>query len=204
MRVAVIAAVMVCAVSGWGQSLGDLMRAEREKPKPHASRVITNDNLNDPTNAPAVEAKPEPPKEPTDPLQRELFHMRTILHNICADPRTENGQTLSAEDKAAMDEGVKPLRVRVAAFQKASKKLKDDLAALDQAFEAKILRVVNTPAPLTDADLQRVKSLREEHDAQRAALIEQAARDRESYKTLQEQLGPVVDECPAAAASVPD
>lgn len=204
MRAVAIAAILLCAVPGWAQSLGDLVRADRERPKTHARKVITNDNLKEPAIASAAEPATEKEQEPTDPLQRDLFRLRTILHNICADPQTDNGRTVSAEDKTAMLEGVKPLRVRVQEFERKAKSVKDALAALDQDFEAKILKVIHSAQPLTDADIQRVKALRDEHDARRAALTKQAESEAEAYKAFQEQLGPVADECPAAAASVPD
>lgn len=205
MRVVAMMAILVCAASGWAQSLADLVRADREKAKPHALKVITNDNLNEPATAPASDApKEKPPEEPTDPFQRELFRIRTVLHNICADPRTENGQNLSADDKAAMSIGVKPLRVRAREFEKKDAATKNALAALDQDFEAKAVNIIHTSHPLTDADIQRIKTMRDEHDARRAALLKQAESEAEAYKAFQEQLEPVVDECPAAAASVPD
>jgi hypothetical protein len=200
----VIAAVLVCAVPGWAQSLADLVRADREKPKPRARKVITDDNLKEPATAPSSETEAAKSQEPADPFQRELFRMRNVLHDICADPRTDQGRNLSAEDKAAMTEGVKPLRVRAREFEKRGDASKNALATLDQEFEAKILKVIHTAQPLTDADIQRVKAMRDEHDARRAVLIKQAESEAEAYKAFQQELEPVADECPAAAASVPD
>jgi cell division septum initiation protein DivIVA len=127
-----------------------------------------------------------------------------VLHGICADPRTESGRYLSNEDKKALDDVVKPLRARVMEFERIRKKYKSALAALDQDFEAKIVKTVNTGQPFTDADLQRVKSLRLDHDARRTALVQQGERELEGLKALQQELEKVGDECPAAAATVPD
>ena len=204
MRSVALAAVVACAVSCWAQSLGDLVRADREKAKPHARKVITNDNLNDPASVPEPAPPAKPVPEPTDPLQRDLFRMRAILQRICADPRTDGGKNLSDDDKTAMNGGVKALRIRVLDFEKLDKKYKDALAALDQDFEAKIVKAVNTGQPFTDADLQRVKNMRLEHDARRAAILQQAEHDKEAYKTFQQDIDSVGNECPAAAASVPD
>lgn len=225
---------MMVAATGWAQSLADLVRADRERAKPRATRVFTNDNLNDPASehltrkdpasppatSPAAHvtaslaAKAEPlapqpltptPKAaPMTPEEKELEHMRTILRGICSDPRTAEGRTLSDTDKAVMAAGIKPLRARVEEFERNRKKYKDALATLDQDFEAKVLKAVNSEKPLTDVDLQRVKSLRQERDARRATLIRQAEGEEQAFRAWQEEVEAVGEECSAAANTVPD
>ena len=232
MRWIVAGVIMIVASTGWAQSLADLVRADRERAKPRATRVFTNDNLNDPTavqptrKEPALSAvatpvahataslaekaappTPEPPIPRTAPLtpeEKELEHMRMILRGICSDPRTAQGSTLSETDKAVMIAGIKPLRARVEEFERARKKYKDTLATLDQEFEATVLKTVNSEKPLTDADLQRVKSLRQERDARRASLIRQAESEEKAFRAWQQEVEAVGEECSAAASTVPD
>lgn len=223
---------MMVAATGWAQSLADLVRADRERAKPRATRVFTNDNLNDPAAVQPTRKEPPPPPvttraaHPTSPLaekveplkaeppvpkpvpmtpeEKELEHMRAILRGICSDPRTAEGRTLSDTDKAVMAAGIKPLRIRVEEFERNRKKYKDELATLDQEFEAKVLKTVNSAKPLTDADLQRVKSLRQERDARRDSLIRQAQSEEQAFRSWQEQVEAVGEECSAAANTVPD
>ena len=205
MRALAITVALLCALSSWAQSLGDLVRADRERTKPRARRVITNDNLNEVANkdvatGPATAVAEEPP----DGLSPDLHQMKVILRNICADPRTEEGRVLSNDDKKAMLAGIKVLRDRVEEFERMRKKSNDALAALNQDFEAKIVKAANTGKPFSDADLQRVKALWLEHDARRATLERQAEREMEDYKSFQQQVDTVGGECPAATTSVPD
>lgn len=205
MRAIVAGVLMLFAVAGWAQSLGDLVRADRDRAKPRARRVITNDNLNevsskDVTIEPTAAAAAEPP----DGLSPDLHQMKVILRNICADPRTEEGRVLSDDDKQAMLGGIKLLHQRVEEFERMRRKSNDALAALNKDFEAKVVKAVNTGKPFTDADLQRVKALWLEHDVHRATLLRQAEGEMENYKTFQQQVDAVGNECPAAAAGVPD
>lgn len=204
MRPLCVVTILIFAAPGWAQSLADIARADREREKPRARKVITNENLQNfaVEEKSAAEKKDEP--EPTDPLQRELYRVRHILRGICADPRTESGSNLSNDDKQAMNEGVKPLRARVQDFELSRKKYNEALAAVDREFEPRIIKAVYTGREFTDADLQRVKALRQEHDARQAALTQQFQREVESFKAMQQQVEAVIDECPAAAAAVPD
>ena len=205
MRVVAIIAALVCAVPTWAQSLADLVRADRQQAKPHASKVITNDNLHEvATNIVASEPSATVAEEPADGLPPDLHRMRVILRNICADPKTESGRNLSYNDKKAMNEGVNALRLRVEEFERIDKKAKQALIALDKDFEAKITNAVNTGHPFDEADLQRVKAIWLEHDTRHAAVIRQGEQEMENYKTFQQQVEAVGGECPAAAASVSD
>src|SRR5690348_9865978 len=107
MRSVVLAAILVFGVAGWGQSLADLMRADRQQAKPRARKVITNENLNEvATNHVSTEAPAVAAEEPPDGLSPDLHQMKVILRNICADPRTEEGRVLSNDDKKAMLGGI--------------------------------------------------------------------------------------------------
>jgi hypothetical protein len=192
----VLGTILVLAVSGWAQSLGDVARADHERAKPHAKTLFTNDNLPEPTA--------EDQSEPTDGLQIDLAHVRGILRGICSDPRTQNGHNLSDSDKEALNEAVKPLRVRVNDVEQISSKYKEALATLSEELRAKVVKAVYVEHPLTDADIQKVKSLRQEYDARRAALLQQAQADMAGFQGLQQQLESVGRECPAAAETVPD
>ena len=196
MRWVVTGAILVLAASGWAQSLGDVVRADHERAKPHAKRLFTNENLEKPAT--------EEQDEATDDLPIDLAHVRGILRGICSDPQTQRGHNLSDSDKEALNEAVKPLRVRVNEFEQISNKYKQELAALDEELRAKVVKAVYIKRPLTEADIQRVASVRQEYDARRAALLQQATADMAGLKVLQQQLESVGRECPAAAETVPD
>src|SRR5262245_16107574 len=126
-----VSVVLALVLASQAQSLGDLARENRERPKARASRVITNDNLQEP----ATDAQPRT-------LDQELARMRKIFRDICADPRTNGGRVLSDFDKRAIDEGVKPLRVRVAEYERIQKKYVDALAAPSADMEAEIRKIL--------------------------------------------------------------
>jgi hypothetical protein len=194
-RMAVLV-VLTLAVSGRAQSLGDVVRADRERPKPRAAKVVTNDNLNG-----DVDAKED---GNSGSLAAELAYMRKVLRGICSDPRTDHGTKLADEDKQAINDGVTPLRARMDDFERIQKKYKDALAALDEKLEADIFRVAKTGGPLTERDIQRMKSVRADYDTRRAALMMNAKAELKDYETLQKELESVGSECPEAAKTVPN
>lgn len=196
MRWMVPGAVLLLAASCWAQSLGDVVRADHERAKAHAKRLFTNESLEKPAS--------EEQSEPADDLPIDLAHVRGILRGICSDPQTQNGHNLSESDKEALNEAVKPLRIRVNDFEQISNKYKEALAALDEELRAKVVKAVYIKRPLTEADIQRVASVRQEYDRRRAGLLQQAQADLAGFTVLQQQLESVGRECPAAAETVPD
>src|SRR5690348_845540 len=95
--------VVVFALAGscCAQSLGDVAKQSREQSKKKATKTITNEDLLG--NTPL----------PTAGLDLELARVKQVLHDICVDPKTNEGRILTDNDKQAMEESVKPLRARV-------------------------------------------------------------------------------------------
>ena len=189
--------VLALATSGWAQSLGDLVRADRQRLKPRAAKVVTNDDL----NGDDADTKEE---SVSGTLPSELAYMRRVLRGICSDPKTDHGTRLTEEDKQAIDEGVRPLRARVDEFERIQSKYKEALAALDEKLEADIFKIAKTGGPLTERDIQRMKAIRADYDARRAALTINAKAELKDFETLQKDLESVGSECPEAAKTVPD
>src|SRR5256885_8322792 len=109
--------VLTLTASGWAQSLGDVVRADRERAKPRAAKVVTNDDLSG-----DAETKED---GNSGSLAAELAYMRKVLRGICSDPKTDHGTRLADEDKQAIDDGVTPLRARMDDFERIQKKYKD-------------------------------------------------------------------------------
>src|SRR5512147_2330865 len=122
--------LILLALPVHAQSLGDVVRADRERPRKHAAKVITNDDLR-----PLHE---DPETGMTADLFDELAHMRVVLREICSDPRSDRGRKLSDYDQRSLADAAKPLRARVAAFERMDKDYKDALAALDQSMDANL------------------------------------------------------------------
>ena len=100
-KVKLVVVVLAMASSCCAQSLGDVAKQSREQSKKKATKTITNEDL--PGNKPVS----------TTGLDLELAHVKQVLHDICVDPKTNEGRILTDSDKQAMEESVKPLRVRV-------------------------------------------------------------------------------------------
>ena len=180
---------------GWGQSLGDVARASREHTK--SAKVITDDDVKSegPSDVPATNA---------GDLTQEIDHMRKIFRQICADPRTDHGRKLSDDDKHEMNEGIKPLRVRVNQFEQTEQHYKDALADLDKKYESKFKEIWPTTRPATDEDVEKGKALKQQYEVEKAALLKQGDGELQPYQSLLKQLESVGRECPAAAKTVSD
>jgi len=192
-----VLALMVLAVSSWAQSLGEVARATRERPKQPATKVITNEDL-----------KPDPTDEnasgPSIDLKQEIEHMRRVFHQICTDPRTQHGSKLSDYDKQEIAEGVKPLRARVKEFERIQKQYKDALAALDADMEAESKKAFPVGRPFNQKDIEKMKSMQEDYESRKAALIKRGESELQGYQAMQKELESVGNECPEAAKTVPD
>jgi hypothetical protein len=77
-------AIMMLALSGWGQSLGDLARANRERQQqstqnPQVKRVFTNDDMQSGASA----AMPETVEDASN----DLNVLKFVLWQICTIPK---------------------------------------------------------------------------------------------------------------------
>ncbi len=193
MKRAIGCAILLCASASWPQSLGEIARANREQKKQRAAKVITNEDL-----------KHENESGLATDVDLELDRMRVVFREVCADPRTEHGNRLSDADRKAIDDGVKPLRARVNAYERVQKQYKDELKALDEQMEMQMAKAWPKDRAFTEQDVERIKALRAEHEVRRLALISRGEGELKGYIELQKQLEAVATECPAAAKTVPD
>jgi hypothetical protein len=195
MKQLVLLTILTLAVAGWAQSLGDVARASREHPK-QSAKVVTNEDL-----------KSEPSEKQPDvsgDLGQDLDHMRTVLHQICSDPRTNHGRTLSDFDKKQIEEGATPLRARVSHYESIQKHYKDALAELDSDVEARIQKTLPTGRPYTAEDVEQANLIRRDYESRKALLVKKGETDLQGFKALQQQLESVGQECSDAAKMVPD
>jgi hypothetical protein len=100
-RISVLA-ILTLAVSSWAQSLGDVARANRERPKQPTAKVVTNEDLKSDDG--------EKQSGTSGDLEQELDRMRSVFREICSDPKTEHGRKLSDYENQAIADRVKPLR----------------------------------------------------------------------------------------------
>ena len=150
-------AILTLAVSSWAQSLGDVARANRERPKQPTAKVVTNEDLKSDDG--------EKQSGTSGDLEQELNRMRSVFREICSDPKTEHGRKLSDYENQAIADRVKPLRARVDQFERIRKGFKEALAALDNEMQVEIKKAWPTGRPFTQADVQRVKTIREDYEA---------------------------------------
>ena len=194
-RISVLA-ILTLAVSSWAQSLGDVARANRERPKPPTAKVVTNEDLKSDDG--------EKQSGTSGDLEQELDRMRSVFREICSDPKTEHGRKLSDYENQAIADRVKPLRARVDQFERIRKGFKEALAALDNEMQIEIKKAWPTGRPFTQADVQRVKTIREDYDARKSSLIKKGESELQGYLVLQKDLESVGAECPEAAKTIPD
>lgn len=186
-----ILAILLASGSLWAQSLGDVARETRERPKVSA-KTITNEDLT-----------PPEPETSFTPIQQELDRMRVVFRQICDDPRTNNGHDLSEYDKVFVEEAVRPLRARKIEWERTQKDYKNQIAALDKEQDETIEK--DWPkGKSTQADLDRMKTINEDYDARRKAIRDEAEQVLKPYVEFGRQLEEVEKDCPAAADSVPD
>src|SRR3954469_25464137 len=187
--IAVLALLGMCHA----QSLGDVAKANRDKPKNSKTKTITNEDL-----------PGEKHSRPSSDMQRELDYMRQVLQGICLDPKTNQGRILSDHDKQSIDDGVKPLRARVNQYERIQKEYKQSFTKLDEDAEIALAAATPKSRPITDEDVQKFKSIRTNYAARRAELQKEAEARLGDYRKLQLELEEVGKECPEAAKTVPD
>ncbi len=187
-----ILVLLLASVSASAQSLGDVARESRERPK-HAAKTITEDDL-----------KPVEPPAPTTPVQHDLDRMRAVFREICDDPRTKNGTELSDYDHQIIDEAVKPLRARKNQWEQVQKDYKDKVAALETEMDSEVEKMWPKGRPATESDMARMKAINEDYDGRRKEVRNEAERVLQPYFQFGRDLEEVGKECPAAAKSVPD
>jgi hypothetical protein len=199
MRALVGIVVLVLFQMCHAQSLGDVAKENREKPKPSkTSKTITNEDL------PAEkQGRPSSQFQSRD-LQRELDHVRQVLQGICLDPKTNQGRILSDYDKQSLDEGVKPLRARVNEYERIQKEYKQSFAKIEEDTEIALAAATPKGRPITEQDIQKFKSIRADYYARREQLQKEAEARLGDYRKLQLELEEIGKECPEAAKTVPD
>jgi hypothetical protein len=190
--------IVVLALAGTccAQSLGDVAKQSREQPKKKAAKTFTNEDL-------PSERQTSPDSAATD-QERELEHMKQVLEDICADPRTNRGRTLSDYDKQMMDEGVKPLRVRVDQQKQWHKETKAALDQLEQEAEKSIQAITPKDRPMNDDDMAKFKAIQQDYEAKRDSLLKQTEAQQKEWVMFNRRLEEISAACPEAAKSVPD
>jgi len=194
-RISVLA-ILSLAISGWAQSLGDVARANRERPKQSSVKVITNDDLKRDSS--------EKESGTTGDFQQDLDRMRSTFREICSDPKTDQGRKLTEYNKQEIGDRVKPLRARVDEFERIRKGFQEAVAALDNEMEVEIKKAWPTVRPFTQVDVQRVKTIREEYEARKSSLVKKGESELQGYLALQKDLESIGAECPEAAKTIPD
>ena len=188
-----VAVLLMLVGTCCAQSLGDVAKANRDKPKNPKTKTITNEDL-----------PGEKRVDTNSTLALELEHVRQVLRGICEDPKTNNGRVLSDYDKQSLDDGVKPLRVRVNEYERIQKEYKQAFKKIEEDTEVALAAATPKGRPFTDEDMQKIKSIRIDYDARRAALQKEAEARLGDYRKLQLELEEVGKECPEAAKTVPD
>ncbi len=189
--------VLAMAASCCAQSLGDVAKETREQPKKKAPRTITNEDL------PSEKTTPSASSGAGD-QERELEHMKQVLEDICADPKTSHGRMLSDYDKQMMDQGVAPLRVRVDQQKQCHKATKAALDQLEQDAEKAIQAITPKDRPMNDQDMAKFKAIQQDYETKRNDLLKQTEAQQKDWVTFNRRLEEISAACPEAAKTVPD
>lgn len=189
--------VLAMSASCCAQSLGDVAKQSREQPKKKAAKTITDDDL--PSDKKAASGS-----SGSGDQERELEHMQQILEDICADPKTNHGRMLSDADKQMMDDGVKPLRVRVDQQKQWHKETKAALDQLEQDAEKAIQAITPKDRPMNDEDMAKFKAIQADYETKRNILLKQTETEQKEWVLFNRRLEEISAACPEAAKSVPD
>ncbi len=189
--------VLALAASCSAQSLGEVAKQSREQPKKKAAKTITNEDLPD-------EKKTTSTSSTANDQERELERMKQTLEDICADPKTNKGRILSDYDKQMMDEGVKPLRVRVDDYKKWEKEKKAEIEAMELEAEKAIQAATPKGRPMNDEDMAKFKAIQADYEAKRTALFKNAEGQQKNWAEFNRRLEDISEACPEAAKTVPD
>ncbi len=188
--------MLAMGASCCAQSLGDVAKQTREQPKKKAAKTITNEDL------------PTDKKTASDPSagdqDRELEHMKQILEDICADPKTNHGRTLGAHEKDMLEEGVKPLRVRVDEQKKWHQETNAALDELELETEKAVAATTPKDRPMNDEDMAKFKAIQADYQGKRAALIKDTEGQQKDWAVFNRRLEEISQACPEAARQVPD
>jgi hypothetical protein len=191
-----VVALMLTA-SCYAQSLGDVAKQSREQPKKKAAKTITNEDL-------PSEKKTASTSSGAGDQERELEHMKRVMEDICADPKTNHGRTLSDYDKQMMEDGVKPLRVWVDEQKRWHKEAKAALDELELETEKATAAATPKNRPMNDEDMAKFKAIQADYEAKRAALLKQTEDQQKAWAAFNRRLEEIGQACPEAAKTVPD
>jgi len=178
------------STSLWSQSVVDAARATREK-KTSPQRTITSDDLD---GIPQAVAESN--------WNRDLRKLENVFRDICADPQTNNGRELSAENKESLEVAVGPLRVRRLAEEKKLRDWKEMLARLDSEQDAAIAAAIPRDRAFSDDDRQRVVGIREDFKVRRKNIVANVEIDEKGYQSTMKDIVKVAEACPEAAKAV--
>jgi hypothetical protein len=179
------------AVPCCAQSLGDAARENRRQPKQQrATKVFTNDELKAEGGAP-------------DGATQEVDRVRSVFRGICDDPRTDHGRKLSDYDRDKIENAARPVRARANEYEATQRRYKTALADLDKEMETEIAKAWPAGRRYSQADSDRIQSLRQEYGSRRMLLVAQAEGDLRGYEELKKQRDAAWAECPGASRSVP-
>jgi len=191
-----VVALMLTA-SCYAQSLGDVAKQSREQPKKKAAKTITNEDL-------PSEKKTASTSSGAGDQEREFEHMKRVMEDICADPKTNHGRTLSDYDKQMMEDGVKPLRVWVDEQKRWHKEAKAALDELELETEKATAAATPKNRPMNDEDMAKFKAIQADYEAKRAALLRQTEDQQKAWAAFNRRLEEIGQACPEAAKTVPD
>ena len=196
MRTPGVLAILLCSISVHGQSLADAARANREQKRAPAKIVLTDDDVRSESAAASSELSGDAGKD--------LNALRFVLQNICADPKTDHGKTLSTADRQSIADAQKPLRARVQDHERMHQYYKDEVSALNKRFEAEDAQYWPVSGrPLAEWQIEQSKALRKNFDAKKSAAEKAADDETEKAKALQKEIEATNGTCPAAAKAVP-
>ena len=189
--------MLMLTASCCAQSLGDVAKQTREQPKKKAAKTITNEDL------PGEKKDPSTASGSGD-QERELDHMKRVMEDICADPKTNHGRTLSDYDKQMIEDGVKPLRLWVDEQKRWHKETKAALDQLEADAEKAIAEVTPKGRPMNDEDMAKFKAIQADYEAKRAKLIKSVEGEQKDWVAFNRRLEEIGQACPEAAKTIPD
>lgn len=196
-KVLIVVLAMSASCCALSQSLGDVAKQSREQPKKKAAKTITNEDL-------LIEKSARSTASSSGDQERELEHMKQVLEDICADPKTNHGRSLSDADKQMMEQGVKPLRVRVDQQKQWHKETKAALDQLEQDAEKSIQAITPKDRSMNDDDMAKFKAIQQDYEAKRNSLLKQTEAQQKEWVMFNRRLEEISAACPEAAKSVPD
>ncbi len=177
------------------QSVADAARANKAT-KPASKKVITDDDLS--------AAKPDSASSAADngDWEADLANMRTVFHEVCADPSSHGGRTLNDDHKKKIDDAVQPLRTHIDGVNDKLKVYREAFDQLNKEEEAAVVATAPKDKPFTDEDKQKVVAIRDQFEAKRKTLQAKSADDLKNYEKVKNEMLATATECPEAAKTV--